>query len=781
MSVLGRGIRRDVGRHLVQYAGVAVTVLLGVALFAASYDAFANLQRSYARTYDRLGFADVVVTGGDSTSIAGAAADVAGVAAVTVRRQADVPLRVGTGHVMLGRVVELPDGGAPAVDRVDLLAGAAPPAGSVDAGLAERHMADHFGLGPHDTLEVRGSTGWHQVRLSGVVASAEYLWPARSRQDVLTSPDDFGVLFVATDVFDLLDPSDSVTQVLVRYAKGVDGDALDAAISELARRSAAGATVQFQADQPSNAALHEDVAGFGELSLLFPVLFLGAATMATFILLGRSVRAARSEIATLRANGMSTRQVAGHYLAQGVAVTTIAGVLGLTLGVAGGRFVTKLYTRAIDVPDTVTGFHLVTVVAGVVLSVATGALAAASPAIAAARVAPGIALRGMPSPTSGGRSFLEHVAPPLRRLPARWRMVLRGIGRDRWRSASTALGVILALTLVLASWGMVDTTQILLARQFQQVQRQDAQVYVDPSVNGVSAALEQVRGVARVEPVAQLEVVLASGDRRYATQLVGLENTTTMHGFGNTGPPTDGLVTGRSLARLLGVAAGDEVTVTSVATGSTATLRVDGFVDEPLGTLAYASLSRASSLAGPAARPSLLVQFAPDADRAQMRRVITSLPGVVAYVDARSLYDTARSLMSLFFVFVGVMLLFGGLMAFALIFNTTAVNAAERAAELAVFKANGASSGRLARLLSGENLLLTLLAILPGLAVGLATSSAFMGSFSSDLFDFGLHIRGTTLAWCTGFVLAVSLLAQWPAWRTIQRLDVARVVRERSR
>jgi ABC-type antimicrobial peptide transport system permease subunit len=119
-------------------------------------------------------------------------------------------------------------------------------------------------------------------------------------------------------------------------------------------------------------------------------------------------------------------------------------------------------------------------------------------------------------------------------------------------------------------------------------------------------------------------------------------------------------------------------------------------------------------------------------------------------------------------------------MAFGLIFNTATVNAAERSPELAAMKVNGASSAQLARLLAGENLLLTVLSILPGLVVGYTVSAVFMDSFSSDLFDFGLQMRGRTLLLSALAVLAVGALAQWPAGRTVTSLDVARVVRERS-
>ncbi len=359
-------------------------------------------------------------------------------------------------------------------------------------------------------------------------------------------------------------------------------------------------------------------------------------------------------------------------------------------------------------------------------------------------------------------------------------MVLRGIGRDRRRTLSTAIGVVLALVLILASWGMVDTVDILLDRQFNEVQRQDAQLYLDPSAGDAVAQIERTNGIEVVETVTQTGVVVSHRDRRYATELLAFDSPTQMHDFDASGDPGAGVVAGRSLGSLLGVDVGDTVTVASAESPAAVELAVVGFVDEPLGTFVYSGLDAAAELTSSEDLPSVMVSFSPGVDRAAMRQTLTEIPGVVAYLDSRALYDTAQNLLSLFYAFVGVMAAFGCIMAFALIFNTATVNTAERSPELAALKVNGASSGQLARLLAGENLLLTVVSIVPGLVIGYAVSAAFMASFSSDLFDFGLEMRGRTLVLAALAVLAVSALAQWPGSRTVAGLDVARVVRERS-
>lgn len=795
MRILRRKLRRDLFRQKAQYLAVAVTVVLGVSLFAASFDAFRNLEVSYRRTYERLAFADLIVSGGDTSGFARTAAATPGVAAVATRGVADVPFLVAGDHKLLGRVVGLPVEGQPPVDRVDVEEGEYLDPSDPTGVLAERHLADHFDLGPGDDLRVLGSDGsWRSVTVRGVVVSPEYLWPARSRQDVLTTPDDFGVLFVAEALAEELGGSRAVPQVLVRYEDGADGGRLDEVLEARAREVGADDVLTAE-QQPSNAALREDVSGFGQMSLLFPLLFLTAAAMATYVLLTRTVWAQRAQIGTLRANGLGRGAVLRHFLAYGIVVGGAGATVGAVLGVLLGRLVTGVYTDAVQVPDTVVRFRPLTPVAGLLFGLGAGLLAALVPARSAVRLTPADAMRGETPAGRGRRSLVERVVPPLGRLPVRWRMVLRDLGRSRRRSLSTVVGVVLSLVLVLASWGLIDTTTILLDRQFNQVQRQDAQLYLDRPLDPARlAAVASVEGVASAEPVSTLTASVRADGERYQTQLVTFEAGTSMHRFldgdRTVSLPGGGVLAGSSLRSVLDVGEGDEVTVSFPALGASVPVVVRGFVDEPLGTFLYASRPSVEGLlAGSGAGAvldapgvgSVMVRYEPGVDGDVMRRRLGAEDDVVAFVDSRALYDTVQSVLSLFYAFVGVMLAFGSVMAFALVFNTMSVNIAERAVELAALRASGMGRGRrIARLLTGENVLLTLLGIVPGLLAGYGVASLMMSSYTSDLFRFDLQMRAGTLVLSALAVLLVALLSQWPGLRAVGRLEIARVVRERS-
>ena len=179
--------------------------------------------------------------------------------------------------------------------------------------LAERHLDGAFDL--TDGVEVLVDGAWQPVQVTGTASSGEYLWLASSKQELVSLPSEFGVLFAPEPVAEEL-TGRAPNQVLVRLADGVARDELAPRIEQVARELGATGVTTWD-DQPSNAALQEDITGFSQMALLFPLLFLTAAAMASYTLLSRQVHRERPLIGMLRAQGASRRDVARHESSSG--------------------------------------------------------------------------------------------------------------------------------------------------------------------------------------------------------------------------------------------------------------------------------------------------------------------------------------------------------------------------------------------------------------------------------------------------------------------------------
>ena len=778
-TALHKKALRDLRRRLPQVAAIGATVMLGVLLFVASYDSFRNVQASYDRTYDRTHFADLTVTGDDSDTIAAAVHDAAGVERIATRTQADRPMAIGATK-LVGRVVGMPTANGRGINEIDLIAGRLPDPARPDEVVVERHTADTFDLAAGKQIRVFDDTAWRDVTVSGVVQSPEYLWPARNRQDLLGDPHAFAVVFAPESLARTLSARTTPNQALVEMAGSATQSDRDRVTSLL--RSAGAMNIEDRGDQPSNAALRQNFNGFRVMAVGFPAMFLSAAAIAEYLLLTRLIYTERPIIGTLLALGARRHAVVRHYVWYGGVVATVAALAGVLIGGVATSLYTKAYASLLKLPDTVIVHRIPTAAIGFALGLATGVIAGLIPAIAAARIAPAEAMRG------------DGVRPirigPVTRASARWtlipvvfRMALRSLTRSRRRTVATMVGGVLALVLILASTSMLTSVRAMVDTEFDQVQRQDATVLVAPGANDVDAQLQSLPGVAVVEPAAIARVTVVVNGHPYPTSLTGLEPATVMHGFRNPDGasrslPAGGVLAGAALANKLGVRVGDDLTVVP-STGPARSIHLAGLVDEPLGTALYSTNATARSITN-AESNGYLLRFGNGADRDRVRATASGFSGVVAYTDNRAVENQLRSYLVIFWVFAGATLVLGALLAFTVIYVTMTINLAERTGELATLRATGAPIRRLTATVAIENIAVTLLAVPIGLTAGVGAGWLFLRSFNNDLFSLHLSVGASALTLAAIAVTAAAAVSQLPAARLIKRIDVAKVVRERS-
>ena len=794
VSILSRALWREIRRRPAQFLSIAFVIGLGVALFSASVDGYLNLTLSYEHMYDETRLAHVTAIGGPPEQVLAAGEQMPQLAATTTRTVADVPFRPRADHTMVGRAVGMPPSGHTTVNDIEITEGETLDPGVPNGVVVEQHMAAHFDLGVGDTLEISTPDGWAEVEVLGVAASPEYLWPAKSRQEIMVLPDDFGVVFAAEEFVTSLAPSAQRHETLFR----LEDDASAQAVEEA--REAALAAGAFDAftleEQPSNAALQEDVAGFAEMAVMFPAFFLIAAAFATYVMLGRMVSGQTANIGTMRALGFRSRTITWHYAAIGLGMGVVASIAGVLLGAVLAEIFTRLYTGFLSIPAAVVEIRLSTVLIAFATGVATGLLAAYLPARGAGRISPASAMRGQLPPGGGGESIFERLIPPLRNLPVRWLQAIRGLGRARRRSVASVIGVMLATMLVVATWGFMDSFQVLLERQFVDIQHYDAQLHVaGRSADEVAADASAVDGVGAVEQALVAPVAIVGPEGSYSTTLTALESDAELHRLIDAGGsvlpvPTEGVVLGAALEDDLGVSVGDAVTISVAGLLTLEDVPVAGFVKEPLGTYAYTSLPYAvesvQEAFGPLAQEGqnpanlLMLTFDEGVDGGDMRAPLSEIEGVEAFVDSDALYELVQQFMGLFYAVVGVMIVLGGVLAFTLIYNTMSANISERQGELAVLRTLGLSRRTIGSMVTIQNLILTVIGLVPGLIGGWLIAWVFMITMSSDMFAFDLHIRPVTFIVTSIAIIVVGLLSQWPALRAVDRLDLGQLVRDRS-
>jgi putative ABC transport system permease protein len=172
--------------------------------------------------------------------------------------------------------------------------------------------------------------------------------------------------------------------------------------------------------------------------------------------------------------------------------------------------------------------------------------------------------------------------------------------------------------------------------------------------------------------------------------------------------------------------------------------------------------------------------FEDGVDREAVIDDIDALDAVVSVSDAQAIYDLIQEYMGLFYLFVGMMLVFGGILALALIFNVISVNLAERTGEMATMRANGLSHRRIGAYVLAENMMLTAIGIVPGMAVAYGAAAWLMSTYTSDMLSFDLETHPSSLILSALSMFLVTAVSMWPGIRAVRKLDISTEVRERS-
>jgi putative ABC transport system permease protein len=98
----------------------------------------------------------------------------------------------------------------------------------------------------------------------------------------------------------------------------------------------------------------------------------------------------------------------------------------------------------------------------------------------------------------------------------------------------------------------------------------------------------------------------------------------------------------------------------------------------------------------------------------------------------------------------------------------------ERQREIATMRALGQSRSRLRSMITLENLMIGLLALVPGLALGsVASYSLFQLFTASGEFYMPFYIAPWSYLLVTLLIFGTALLAQLPAIRRVNRIDLA--------
>jgi putative ABC transport system permease protein len=787
IAALDRKLLRDLWEMKGQALAIAAVIGAGVVMFVAFSSNFGSLRLSQGIFYENSRFADVFATLKRAPArLEERFREIPGVEAVATRVVADVTIDVpGMAEPATGRLISLPERGRPLLNDLFLRRGRWIDPSRPDEVLANESFSEAHGFGPGDRFAavINGRRRW--LTIVGIALSPEYVYAIRPGE---LFPDQrrFGIFWMDRRALaTAFDMEGGFNDVSIRLARGVPPENVIDDLDRLIEPYGGLGSVP-QALQLSAWTLENELRQLQNMGLFVPAIFLGVAAFILNVALTRALAIQRPQIAALKALGYSNRELAWHYVKFALVIAAAGALGGIGLGMWLGAAMMGMYSEFFRFPVFQYRLSIDVAIGALGGSLVVGALGAQSAVRHAVRVPPAEAMR--PEPPARYRPSVFERSWRGMRLTMATRMILRNLERQPVRSAMSVVGIAFAVAVLFVGLAFIDVMDDLINRQFVLSMRQDATVnFVEPRSSTAVFAVEHLPGVLDVEATRSAPVRLRAGSATRTLAITGVPPSPRLNRIvdrrGEAVPvPEEGLVMSQLLGDILGVGAGDRLQV-EVLEGRrpVRTVTVAALVDDSMGLQAYMNidalrrmLREGGVLSGAAMTvdPAAIGRFYAEV------KAIPAIAGVaLREITLRNFRETMGEQMNLMIFFF---VLFAGVIAFGVVYNSARVSLSERSRELASLRVLGFTRAEISLILLGELALLTLLALPVGALIGYALGELVLSGINNELYRMSFTARPATAAASFLTVIAASLISGLIVRRRLDRLDLIGVLKTRE-
>jgi len=478
------------------------------------------------------------------------------------------------------------------------------------------------------------------------------------------------------------------------------------------------------------------------VSKVFPAFFLLVAALVCITTMTRMVEEERTQIGTLKAMGYSDGAIISKYLIYAGSAAVIGCGMGVILGsvifpkILWGayRIILNLRPKLELVFNIPLILAVVLVYTAVVLAVTWNCCARTLKEVPAELIRP-------KAPTSGKKIFLEYFRF-WDKISFLNKVMLRNIFRYHQRLAMMLIGIGGCTALLVTGFGIGDSIKDIVSYQFEEVTMYDVQVQFPEGLTQ-----KERLDFQQLPFLSTSEVIFAhqSGvdiDFNDATKSVYMLSTDAqLDGFLDLHNGKEKLDLPQSGKALLSIGVADAL---GVKTGETVVIRdsdmrsmeleISGIFDNNVNNYVVVSPETILDNWGKSPQYQMaLINAGQGQDVHQLSAQISSNADVLNVMINQDLADQVGSMLGALDMIVVTVVVCAGLLAIIVLYNLTNINISERIREIATIKVLGFNSAESAAYVFKENLLLSAMGCILGLAGGWFLLTFVMSQIRVDI------------------------------------------------
>lgn len=478
----------------------------------------------------------------------------------------------------------------------------------------------------------------------------------------------------------------------------------------------------------------QDTDSIANIGKVFPVIFFIVATLISLTSMTRMVEEQRTQIGTLKALGYNKLQITSKYVLYASLACIIGSILGMSVGfVLLPKIVWKMYSMMYQIGDIQTSFNFEIGSLGFILIVIS-ILGATIYAVIKELIQTPATLMRPKSPKMGKRVFLEKVTFIWKRLSFSRKVTVRNIFRYKKRFLMTIIGIMGCTALIVTGFGIRDSIRAIMPDQYEKVFNYDLQINLkadldkkqkqdfinsltnDDKIEKLSETYMSSISAINENVEENVQIIVPNNNTDFNT----LINLTDVKSKNNLSLPEDGVLLTDKAAQLLGVEAGDTITLKDTDENET-NVKVTNVVENYVYHYIYMSKSMYENLYSKSFDSNVILTKDFNLDNETEDNFVKDLmnmPEVASVTRISTAMNMMNDTMKSLNYVVVILIVSAGLLAFVVLYNLSNVNISERIRELATIKVLGFYDKEVYLYITRETIILTAIGLVLGLVAG---------------------------------------------------------------
>lgn len=771
MKKLNKMLLRDIKVYKYQFIAIISIIFIGVTLFSACIMSFNNLQMFKDDFYKNNNFLDGYVTGNniENTDIE-KLKKVDGVKGIEARIELDGRIKIDNRNTLVKVIANKQE---PKINILKFNEGNY--IKSKDHMLVSKNYAEFNNIELGDKLSVKVLGQDLEFKVVGIVESPEFIITIKSRDYVMPSIEDFGIVYVDYNTIKELtfSQSDIYNQVHFTYKDKEKSDLIETEVEKIL-----GEKFYFytqREDQISEVMAREDIGMISEIAYMFPVMFFIAAVLVIIVMQKKMIDMQRSTIGVLKAIGYKNKKIIMYYIKQAIVLGSMGSLLSIVPSYYLSIYITKVYCELVYIPLSEFEFYMPVILIAVFLSNFFAILATYFGIREVLKISAAEAMRPAIQKIYNNTPF-KGLA---KKLKSDNKMVYRNLFRNPIRTSFTIVCYIIAFVLFSVPIFLYETVITAEENQYNNIQNYDYKIVLNKyqKIDEINEIIE-CGGIESYSKALEMPIEIENNKESKKLKVIGVDSDYILNDGENKFENINELLIPKSISKQLDINKFDDVNIKILMEKDKfIKSRLSDTFNQYVGFSAYISLE---NLQESMTIDNLINTIYLDVDSSEFsksKEKIEASPLVKRIDSIEQERKEFKTLLRLVNVFIGVMILFGVLMGIASIYNSTMINVIDRKREWGTLKVMGYNNKRILKMNIKEVVCCYWLSILPCIVISSIISYVVGSMMSNDFYSSPFVLKYNMFVYPLLLVFILSIISIGIYYVNIKSIKTSEIIK----